>query len=160
MPLAHAVPAHTRKASRVLAKLFIVVLLDEVIIWQVRVNPVNTVDLFRLADRKGPRADPNIIGARRQRNKRLRRRRCVAAKKDLKTEGRAHTTMLRPDMPASLPSLLCHLLSFIIYLLLFLVKTKYKKGLCLIEDVAPSARLTMAKHKGRDHAIIHANQNV
>jgi hypothetical protein len=136
------------------------VLLDEVIIWQVRVNPANTVDLFRLADRKVLARIQTSSAARRQRNKRLRRRRCVAAKKDLKTEGRAHTTMLRPDMPASLPSLLCHLLSFIIYLLLFLVKTKYKKGLCFIEDVAPSARLTMAKHKGRDHAIIHANQNV
>jgi len=49
--------------------------------------------------------------------------------------------MLRPDMPASLPSLLCHLLSFIIYLLLFLVKTKYKKGLCFIEDVAPIGKV-------------------
>ena len=74
-------------------------------------------------------------------------------------EGPAHTSMLRPDMPASLPSLLCHLLSFIIHLLLFLVKTKYKKGLCFIEDRQRWC-LTMAKHKGRDHAIIHANQNV
>ena len=46
--------------------------------------------------------------------------------------------MLRPDMSASLPSLLCHLLSFIIYLLLFLTKTKYKRGLCLSRSPAPN----------------------
>jgi hypothetical protein len=48
-----------------------------------------------------------------------------------------HTPMLRPDMSASLTSLLCHLLSFIIYLLLFLTKTKYKKDLCLWRALAP-----------------------
>jgi hypothetical protein len=52
-------------------------------------------------------------------------------RKDRKRGEPACTTMLRPDMSASLPSLLCHLLSFIIDLLLFLAKTKYKRGLCL-----------------------------
>ena len=46
-------------------------------------------------------------------------------------------SMLRPDMSASLTSLLFHLLSIIIYFVLFWAKTKYKKGLCPWRMLAP-----------------------
>ena len=70
--------------------------------------------------------------------------------KDRKREEPAYTTMLRPDMSASLPSLLFHLLSFIIYLLLFLAKTKYKRGLSLQRSTAP---MPLGQTEGIVHSV-------
>ena len=42
----------------------------------------------------------------------------------------ARNAMPRLDILASLTSLLCYLLSFIVYLLLFWARKRYKKGLC------------------------------